>query len=178
MKIPLSIKEVQIPDDVEVEINGAMIHVKGPKGKLERTLAHPRLTIEKKNNKVEVKCEIPRKKEIALVGTFAAHIRNMIKGARKGFEYKMKIRYSHFPMKVSVKDDEVIIENFLGEKHPRKAKIFGNVAVTVQQDEITLTGTTKEDIGQTAANIERATRVRRRDIRVFQDGIYITTKGV
>ena len=177
MKVPVAIKEVQISEGIEIEIDGAMVHVKGPKGELEKELTNPRLSIEKKDDKVEVRCELPRKKENALVGTFAAHIRNMIKGVREGFEYKMKILYSHFPMKVSVKGDEVIIENFLGETHPRKAKIFGDVKLTVKGDEITLEGVTKEEIGQTAANIERATRVRRRDIRIFQDGIYITAKG-
>lgn len=177
MKVPVAIKEAQIPEGIEVEVDGTMVRVKGPKGELEKELANPRLSIEKKDDKVEVRCELPGKKENALVGTFAAHIRNMIKGVREGFEYKMKILYSHFPMKVSVKGDEVIIENFLGETHPRKAKIFGDVKVTVKGDEITLEGVTKEEIGQTAANIERATRVRRRDIRIFQDGIYITAKG-
>ena len=177
MKAPLEIREIQIPEDVEVNIEGAKIHVKGPKGELERKLSHPKILIEKKDGKIEVKCELPRKKEKALVGTFTAHIQNMIKGVKEGFVYKMKILYSHFPIKVSVKGDEVIIENFLGETHPRKAKIFGNVKATVKGDEIILEGINREEVGQTAANIEHATRVRKRDIRVFQDGIYITAKG-
>ncbi|KAA0002941.1 MAG: 50S ribosomal protein L6 [Thermoplasmata archaeon] len=177
MKAPLEIKEILIPEDVEVKVEGTRIHVKGPKGELERELSHPRILIEKKNDKVEVKCEMPRKKEKALVGTFASHIQNMIKGVTEGFVYKMKILYSHFPIKVSVKGNEVIIENFLGETHPRKAKIFGNVKATVKGDEIILEGINREEVGQTAANIEHATRVKKRDIRVFQDGIYITAKG-
>lgn len=177
MKSALEIREILIPEGVDVEIEGARIHVKGPKGELERNLSHPKILIEKKDNKIEIKCELPRKKEKALVGTFAAHIQNMIKGVKEGFVYKMKILYSHFPIKVSVKGNEIIIENFLGEKHPRKAKIFGNVKATVKGDEIILEGINREEVGQTAANIEHATRVKKRDIRVFQDGIYITAKG-
>jgi len=175
--VPVAIREVELPDGVKAEIKEGVVVIEGPKGKLERKLYHPKISIEKIDNKIVVKCEFARRKEKALVGTFAAHIRNMIKGVTEGFVYKMKIVYSHFPMKVSVKGDEVIIENFLGEKHPRKAKIFGNVKVTVKGDEVTIEGINREEVGQTAANIEFATKVKDRDIRVFQDGIYIVSKG-
>lgn len=174
--IPVAIREVEIPEGVKVEVERGKVIVEGPKGKLERELYHPRILIEKKDNKVEVKCEFARRKEKALVGTFAAHIRNMIKGVTEGFVYKMKVVYSHFPIKVNVKGNEVIIENFLGEKHPRKAKIFGNVKVSIKGDEIILEGINIEEVGQTAANIEDATKVKYRDVRVFQDGIYIVAK--
>ncbi len=175
--VPVAIREVELPDGVKAEIKEGVVVIEGPKGKLERKLYHPKISIEKVDNKIVVKCEFARRKEKALVGTFAAHIKNMIKGVTEGFVYKMKIVYSHFPMKVSVKGDEVIIENFLGEKHPRKAKIFGNVKVTVKGDEVTIEGINREEVGQTAANIEFATKVKDRDIRVFQDGIYIVSKG-
>jgi len=174
--IPVAIREVKIPEGVKVEIDKGKVIVEGPKGRLERGLYHPRILIEKKDDKVEVKCEFARRKEKALVGTFAAHIRNMIKGVTEGFIYKMKVVYSHFPIKVNVKEKEVIIENFLGEKHPRKAKIFGNVKVSIKGDEIILEGINIEEVGQTAANIEDATKVKYRDVRVFQDGIYIVAK--
>jgi len=175
--VPIALREVEIPEGVKVEIEKGRVVVEGPRGKLERNLYHPKINIEKIDNKVVVKCEFARRKEKALVGTFAAHIKNMIKGVTEGFVYKMKIVYSHFPMKVSVKGNEVIIENFLGEKAPRKAKIFGNVKVTVKGDEVTIEGINREEVGQTAANIEFATKVKDRDVRVFQDGIYIVSKG-
>jgi len=175
--IPVVRKEVEIPEGVKVEVEQGRVVVEGEKGKLERTLYHPKIKVEKEDNKIVVECEFARKKEAALVGTFAAHIRNMIKGVTEGFVYKMKIVYSHFPMKVNVKDNEIIIENFLGEKFPRKAKIFGDVKVQVKGDEVIIEGINREEVGQTAANIEFATKVRNRDIRVFQDGIYIVSKG-
>lgn len=175
--VPIVVKEVEIPEGVKAEVKEGTVIIEGPKGKLERKLHHPKIGIKKVDNKIVIKCEFARRKEKALVGTFASHISNMIKGVTEGFVYKMKIVYSHFPMKVNVKGDEVIIENFLGEKHPRKAKIYGNVKVNVKGDEVTVEGINREEVGQTAANIEFATKVRYRDIRVFQDGIYIVSKG-
>ncbi|MCD6512823.1 MAG: 50S ribosomal protein L6 [Thermoplasmata archaeon] len=177
MKVPLEVREVEIPEGVKVEVSGGTVIVEGPKGKLERNLFHPKIAIEKKDGKIVVRAELPKRNEKALVGTFAAHIRNMIKGVTEGFVYKMKIVYSHFPIKASVKGNEIIIENFLGEKHPRKAKIFGNVKVTIKGSEVIIEGINREEVGQTAANIEAATKVKDKDIRVFQDGIYIVSKG-
>jgi large subunit ribosomal protein L6 len=88
----------------------------------------------------------------------------------------MEVFYSHFPMKVRVENDEVVIENFLGEKAPRRTTIHGDTEVSVDGEEITLTGSDIESVGQTAADIEQLTRVKDKDIRVFQDGVYITTK--
>ena len=175
--VPVALREVEIPEGVKAEVKESVVIIEGPKGRLERRLYHPKVAVEKVNNKIVVKCEFAKRNEKALVGTFAAHIRNMIKGVTEGFVYKMKIVYSHFPMKVSVKGNEIVIENFLGEKHPRKAKIFGDVKVNIKGDEVTIEGINREEVGQTAANIEFATRVKDRDIRVFQDGIYIVSKG-
>ncbi|MBC7128765.1 MAG: 50S ribosomal protein L6 [Thermoplasmatales archaeon] len=170
-------KEIDIPDSVSVDVKDGKVIVEGAKGKIERVFFHPKISIEKKDNKIHLTCEEAKVKERAIIGSYEAHIRNMIKGVTEGFTYKMKIVYSHFPIKVSVKGNEVIIENFLGEKFPRKTKIFGNVKVSVKGDEITLEGINIEEVGQTAANIESATRVKDKDIRVFQDGIYIVKKG-
>lgn len=123
-----------------------------------------------------VSSEFPRKREKALVGTYGAHLRNMLVGATKGFEYKLKIVYAHFPIKTSVKADQFVIENFLGEKFPRKTKILGATKVNIKGDQVLVTGPNVEDAGQTAANIERATKIKGFDPRVFQDGIYIVEK--
>ncbi|MEA2054800.1 MAG: 50S ribosomal protein L6 [Candidatus Thermoplasmatota archaeon] len=177
MKIPFAINEIEIPEGVKLDIKGNTVKVEGPKGKLERELVHHSIIIKKENSKVIIRCELPKKEEEALVGTFAAHIRNMIKGVTEGFTYKMKVVYAHFPIKVSVKDGEVVIDNFLGEQYPRKVKIFGDTKINVNKDDITIEGINREEVGQTAANIEGAVRVKKRDVRVFQDGIYIVSKG-
>ncbi|HDS58917.1 MAG TPA: 50S ribosomal protein L6 [Thermoplasmatales archaeon] len=176
MKIPLAIDEIEVPRDVQVSIDQDVVTVTGPKGELRRSLSHPRIDISPEDGRIVVRCEMPRKREKALVGTYGAHLRNMIRGVTQGFTYRLKVVYAHFPIKVSVKGREVHIDNFLGEQYPRKANIFGDVQVNVKGDTITVEGINREEVGQTAANIERAVRVRRRDIRIFQDGAYITSK--
>jgi large subunit ribosomal protein L6 len=101
----------------------------------------------------------------------------MIKGVTQGYECKMKTVFSHFPIKTSVEGKQLIIQNFLGERFARRAEILENVKVEINGENIILTATDKEKVGQTAANIERATKVKNRDIRVFQDGIYIVKRG-
>ena len=101
----------------------------------------------------------------------------MIKGVTEGYECKMKTVFSHFPIKTSVEGNQLIIQNFLGERFSRKADILENVKIDIKGENLTVTGIDKEKVGQTAANIERATKVKNRDIRVFQDGIYIVKRG-
>ena len=173
-------KKVKIPENVEIKVEGLKVKVKGPKGELERDFTSPlfrnyiEIKIEEEN--VIVKSSIDRRKIKAMVGTIAAHIRNMIKGVTQGYKYKLKAVYVHFPITVEVKGDKVIIKNFLGEKVPRTAKIIGNVNVKVNGQEIIVEGINKEEVGQTAANIEQATRVTHLDRRIFQDGIFLVSK--
>lgn len=169
---------IEIPEGVTVTVSDKLVAVKGPNGELSRELSHTKVKIEVKGSEVVLTSEFPRRSDAAILGTFSSHINNMILGVTKGFQYDMKIVYSHFPLKVSVKDDDFVIENFLGEKYPRTAKIMGETKVVNKGDEVTVTGPNKEHVGQTAANIERATKIKGYDPRVFQDGIYITGKGV
>ena len=113
-----------------------------------------------------------------MIGTIAGKIENMITGVTKGYEYKLQVVYAHFPITISVEGDKILIKNFLGEKYPRVSKIFGNVDVKVKGQEITITGVNKEDVGQTAANLVQTTKVRKKDQRVFKDGIFIVEKKV
>ncbi|MCD6373760.1 MAG: 50S ribosomal protein L6 [Thermococcus sp.] len=170
-------EEVEVPEGVEVAVEGNVVKVKGPKGELERELKYPGVQIFTEDGKVVVFKEFPRRRDIAIARTFRAHIANMIRGVTEGFTYKLKVVYSHFPMTVKVQGDEVVIENFLGEKNPRRAKILPGVNVKVMGQEILVEGIDKEAVGQTAANIEQATRITKWDRRVFQDGIYIVEKA-
>lgn len=170
-------ERVKIPDGVQVKLEGDRIVVSGKGTTLERNLSHPRVAIVVEGGEVKVRSEYPKRREGALVGTYAAHVRNMLVGVTQGFTYEMKIVYSHFPVKVTVKGEQFIIENFLGEKFPRKADIRGATKVEVKGDQVILTGPDIEAVSQTAANIEQATRIKGFDPRVFQDGIYITRKA-
>ena len=113
-----------------------------------------------------------------MIGTWKAHLANMIKGVNSGFRYEMKIVFAHFPMKVAAKGNTIAIDNFLGEKATRTAVIADGVEVKVKGDVVTIEGNNIEHVGQTAANLEKATVVKGRDIRVFQDGVYTISKGV
>jgi len=168
---------VEIPKGVEVRAEGDEVVVSSKGVTLRRRLSHPRVSLRVEGDRVTVRSEFPSRREGALVGTFAAHLRNMIVGVTRGFTYEMKIVYSHFPVKATVKGSEFVIENFLGEKFPRKAKILGGTKVEVRGDQVVLTGPDLEAVSQTAANIEQATRIKGFDPRVFQDGIYITKKA-
>jgi len=170
-------EEIEIPEGVEVTVENNVVKVKGPKGELERELKYPEVKIFMEDGKVVIYKDFPRKNDIAIVRTFKAHINNMIKGVTEGFTYKLKVVYSHFPITVKVQGDKVVIENFLGEKAPRLAQILPGVKVKVKGQEIVVEGIDKEKVGQTAANIEQATRITKWDRRVFQDGIYIVEKA-
>jgi large subunit ribosomal protein L6 len=170
-------QEISIPEGVTASYKNNEFHIKGEKGELTRKFAHPDFSFSISDGTISIKSVKSRREQKALMSTFAKHIRNMIHGVTEGFEYSMKTVYSHFPIKTNVKDDTVLIQNFLGERAPRKAQILDNVTVEVKGDDITVKGIDKEKVGQTVANIERATAVSRRDIRVFQDGIYRTSRG-
>lgn len=173
-------KKVKIPEGVEIGIEGLRVKVKGPKGELERDFSSPLfknyIEIKVEGENVVVKSSSDRRKIKAMTGTIAAHIRNMIKGVTQGYTYKLKAVYVHFPISLELKGNEIIIKNFLGERTPRKAKIVGNVNVKIQGQEIIVEGINKEEVGQTAANLEQATKVKNLDRRLFQDGIYLVSK--
>ena len=168
---------IAIPGGVSVSKDGNTVKVKGPRGELSRNFAYPRVMIAIGEGEVSVSCEYPRTKEKAMVGTFVAHINNMIKGVTTGFTYTLKIVFSHFPMKVTVKESRVEINNYMGGHAPRYADIVGGCKVTVNGSDVTVEGNSIEACGQTAANIERATSRLGFDKRIFQDGIYIVHKS-
>lgn len=169
-------KTVEIPEGIDLAIEGLRVSVEGPNGELSRNFDSRGIEISKEDDKVIVKSESNRKRYKALVGTIASHIRNMIQGVTEDFTSELKIVYSHFPLSVHVEGDSVKIENFIGGEKPRYAKIVGDAEVQINGDEIEVKGPNKEDVGQTAANIEQIAQVKNKDPRVFQDGIYITKR--
>ncbi|KXB01041.1 50S ribosomal protein L6 [candidate division MSBL1 archaeon SCGC-AAA259O05] len=166
-------KTVDFPEEVEFSLDGDTLRVSGPDGELSRVFDQNGIELDKDGNSVVLKAKTGRRKVRAAFGTAVSHIENMIKGVTEGFSCKLKVFYSHFPISVSVSDDRVKIENFLGEEKPRFSRIVGDTEVEVKGEEIEVRGIKKEDVGQTAANIEQVAQTRNRDPRVFQDGIYI-----
>ena len=160
--------EIEIPEGVEVSLSGKSLKAKGKNGEVEREFRGSPVEIAVEGNKVKVGA-----KSRAMEGTVAAHVRSMLKGVTEGFQKTLVMKYAHFPMSIEVKEKEVLIKNFLGEKVARKAKIHGNAKVEVNGQEIVVSGPDMEGVGQTAANIRQVTKVKGKDIRIFQDGIYI-----
>ncbi|SCL76456.1 50S ribosomal protein L6 [Methanoculleus chikugoensis] len=170
-------RQVEIPPGVDVTLDGGVLTVSGPKGTLVRDMRFPQIEIAVEGDKVVVSTASDKKRILAMTGTLEAHAKNMIRGVVDGYEYRMKVVYSHFPIQLKQQGNRLEINNFLGEKQPRIAKIIEGVTVKLGNDEVTLTGIDKEKVGNTAANIEHATRITKRDPRVFQDGIYITERA-
>ena len=168
-----TVKTVEIPDGVEGMLDGRLVTIKGEKGELTRDFSHAPIKIQLDGKTVTVQASWPRKKEAALVGTVRSHIQNMIKGVTTGFTYKLKIVFSHFPITVKIIGKTLTIENFIGERNPRKAKIMGDTTVIIKGDDIIVQGINLEDVSQTAANIQNSTKIRNKDPRVFLDGIYV-----
>ena len=168
-------EELPIPEGIDVTIDDG-VTVKGSKGQISRKFNYPGIIVRKDNGNVIIEANFPKKKDKAMLGTIRSHINNMIIGLTDGFTYNMKIVYAHFPMTVKASGDKVTIENFLGERYPRTAKIVGSAKVQVKGDEVIVTGVNKEDVGQTMANLEQATKIKGRDPRVFQDGIYLVSR--
>ena len=175
--------EIALPEGVSANLSGSSLEVQGPNGSVSRQFISSRVNLNQENGSLVVEVELPRRKEKAVAGTWRAHISNMVRSVTDGFEYRMKAVYSHFPMTLSVNADhsEFTVTNLLGEKVPRRAVLiyhsFGVEVKVEKKVHVVITGADRDKVGQTAAIIERACRVTGRDRRVFQDGVYIVSKG-
>jgi len=168
---------VKIPDGIDLTLNQNVVSVKGQLGTLNRSFTNAPVDIRREGDDVLIESFWPNKKRLAMVGTIRSHIQNMMTGVTQGYTYKLKIVYAHFPMSAKTTADEVIVENFGGERKSRTVKIPGTVKVSVVGDDILVKGIDREEVGQVAANIQTLTHIRNKDPRVFLDGIYIYEKG-
>jgi len=180
--------ELQLPEDVSAETDHLDLTVEGPEESVTRRLWYPDVSVAVEDvpaspdgdgetvQAVVIASDADDAETISTIGTFESHVRNMFHGVTEGWEYELEVFYSHFPMQVSVEGDEVVIENFLGERAPRRTTIHGDTEVDVDEETVTVRGPDIEAVGQTAADIEQLTRVQDKDVRVFQDGVYITNK--
>ena len=90
----------------------------------------------------------------------------------------VEVVYVHFPVTLELNKDrnEITIKNFLGEKKPRKCKLLPGAEIEINKNTIIIKSSDKNIAGQNAANLETATKIRNRDRRKFQDGIFIVEK--
>ncbi len=166
-------REVEVPKGVNVSKEGKSLVVKGPKGELKRKFLQPKIKIEIKENQIILTSPEERRKIKAVMGSWQAHMNNMCLGVTKGWKCEMKLVFAHFPAKMTVKDNEFVIQNFLGERAPRSTNLPKDVAVKVDKENLVITGNDKETVGIAASKIEGVTRIVGFDKRVFQDGCFI-----
>ncbi|MBD3186585.1 50S ribosomal protein L6 [Candidatus Bathyarchaeota archaeon] len=177
-------REVKVPLDegVSFKLEGKQLEITGPRGTVGRDFRHAKniqLSVVNEDT-IAISAKLPKRKELALVGTLEGHIKNMISGVTKGFTYKLKIVYSHFPItvKVNKKSNNVEIQNFIGERGHRVVPIRGDVNIKTTKEDVIIEGSDKELVGQNAANIQLKCKIKDKDLRIFQDGIYVYEKLV
>jgi len=176
-----------VPEGVKVHIKTRQVTVEGPRGTLKKDLGHLSVSFQQPSKDV-IKIEMHHgsRKNVAALRTVRSIVNNMIIGVTKGFKYKMRYVYAHFPINVNLEKNNdtglwvVEIRNFLGEKLVRRVTMAEGVDVEAsktQKDELVLTGNSLENVSQSAADIQQICRVRNKDIRKFLDGLYVSERG-
>ncbi|KYR00348.1 60S ribosomal protein L9 [Tieghemostelium lacteum] len=184
MKHIKSSKTVKIPKGVTVDVKGRSVKVTGPRGVLKRDFGHLSVDIQKVGtSEITIDLWFGNRKQIACIKTVASIIENLITGVTKGFEYKMRFVYAHFPINVTVVDGgkTVEIRNFFGEKIVRKIPLLEGITCIRSEkvkDEIVLTGNDLENLSQSCANIQLRSVIKYKDVRKFLDGIYVSERNV
>lgn len=171
-------KQVVLPEGVTGEVQGREVSLKGFGQESQRKFKAHNVSFKQENGNIAVIGNPGSRKMNAIVTTIASHINNMAKGLETEYVYKLTMVYSHFPMNVAIKGNVVEINNFTGEKKTRIAKIMQGATVTIKGKDVVVKSHNKETAGQTAANLESATKVKGKDKRIFQDGIFIVEKAV
>ncbi len=169
-------EEIEVPNNVNIEILENKIVVKSGNKLIERRLDNKNIIIEKKDNKVILKVYFPTRREKKDFYSAVAHIKNAITGITQGFRYKLRAVNVHFPIKLKLQQNNIIIENYLGGSDKKVIEIPKDIKVTVSENEIILEGYDIEKLGNVAGLIENSVRPGEKDLRKFQDGIYIVEK--
>lgn len=171
------VADVEAPANVKVTMDRNILSVRGKLGTVKKDFTKLPATIIIDGHKITIKPYGSRKRDLAVTHTARSIIESMIKGVEKGYTYKLKIIFAHFPISVKVKGREINVENFFGERSPRVSRIIGEATkVNVVGEDVVVQGPSLEDVSQTAANIELSTRTKDKDQRVFLDGLYVYSR--
>lgn len=142
-------KPVQLPDKVQITLDGDTINVKGPKGSLDRKL-HPAVNIEIDNQVLNVTTDTSDKKKVALQGLYRSLIFNMVHGVTHGYEKKLVL--SGIGYRAETKGKSLVLS--VGYSNPVDFALPDGVTAAVDKNvEVTLACIDKELLGQAAANI-------------------------
>ena len=141
-------KPIEIPDSVDLEIDGKTVKVKGPKGELERTI-RPEIGVERDDGKLLFKIVKEDKKSPAFLGLERSLVFNLIKGVTDGFEKRLVMKGVGYRSRME--GTTLVIE--AGFSHPVKMETPEGVKIDVEKGEIVVSGIKKEQVGQVAAKI-------------------------
>ncbi|XP_024397794.1 large ribosomal subunit protein uL6 [Physcomitrium patens] len=184
MKTILASETMDLPEGIKVEIKAKKIRVSGPRGVLTRDFKHLNLDLQLQEGgrKLKIDAWFGTRKTMAAIRTAISHINNLITGVTKGYRYKMRFVYAHFPINASIASskDNIEIRNFLGEKKVRRVDMLQGVTVTRSEkvkDELVLEGNDIELVSRSCALINQKCHVKKKDIRKFLDGVYVSDKG-
>ncbi len=170
------IESIAIPEGVIFEYKSNILKTQKGDQIIKRKLDIPNIKINLEEKSIFLESSSGSRNEFKNIKTTIAHIKNMISGLENPFVYELEACNVHFPMTLKTDGEFLIINNFLGEKVPRRAKLMKEVDLTIKGSKITISSLNREAAGQTAANIEKSTKIKNRDRRVFQDGIYIVNR--
>lgn len=168
--------DIPMPEGVTATLEGRTLRIKGKLGEAKKHFDKINVNISVDGNRVVISPYTAKRKDNVIINTVHSIVRNMVTGVTKGYTYRLKVVYAHFPINVKTKGNQILVENFVGERSPRVSQIVGDCKVSVEGDDIVVKGVSVEDVGQTAANVELATKIKRKDQRVFLDGVYIYHK--
>ena len=145
----IGLKPIQIPEGVEVKLDGNKVTVKGPKGELSRTLHHD-MKVAVKDNEVTIERPSEQKEHRSLHGTTRSLIANMVEGVHKGFEKHLEIIGVGYRAQ---KQGNKLVVN-AGYSHPVEIDPDKGIEIEVPKNtQIIVKGIDKEAVGAIAANI-------------------------
>ena len=170
---PVQQSAVEMPEGVTATLQGRTLAIRGKLGEAKKHFDKVNVNIAVEGNRVLFTPYSAKRKDNVSINTVTSIVNNMVTGVTKGYTYKVKVVYAHFPITVKTKGRQVLVENFVGERSPRVSEIVGDSKVTIEGDDVIVKGVSLEDVGQTAANIELATKIKRKDQRIILDGLYI-----
>lgn len=143
---------VDVPADVQVKVQGSNVHIKGPKGELQRTFSSL-IGIALENDQVVVTRNSDKPEERALHGTTRAVIANMVHGVSTGFEVLLQVEGVGY--RSEMEGNTLVLH--VGYSHPVKIEPPQGISFEVDQKtrQIKVMGFDREVVGQTAAEIRR-----------------------
>src|SRR3989344_1994600 len=137
-------EEISIPEGISCSFSGKTLSVSKGSVSLSRKIDLPSVKIEVRADKISLSAEKGNKKELKLIKSNIAHIKNLFSGADKKYVYKLEACNVHFPMTLKLEGSALLINNFLGEKVSRKAKILPGVEIEIKGPKITLSSNNKD----------------------------------